>query len=352
MRLAPVALIGVAVLCGCGNLGYYLRSARGQTEVLDKARPLDEVVQDPSTSPELRARLQAVARIREFASRDLGLPDGPGFRTYTDLGRPYVVWNVHATPELSLTPRQWCFPVAGCVTYRGYFSETEARAFAAGLEATGDDVYVGGVATYSTLGWFDDPVLNTFVGYPEPDLARLIFHELAHRVAYAADDTVWNESFATAVELEGVQRWLARFGTEQERVASQAAGGRREDFRGLLARCRSRLAELYASGEDDEAKRRGKAAIFGQLQAEYRALREGWGGYGGYDAWFARPLNNAHLASAATYTELVPRFQALLQEASGDLPRFYATVRRWAALPKRQRLALLSETGPVGADAR
>lgn len=338
MRPALLALGGaVALLCGCADLGYYVRAARGQTEVLEKARPIADVVADPATAPDVRARLEAVERIREFASRELGLPGGAGFRTYADLGRPFVVWNVYATPELSLAPRQWCFPLAGCVTYRGYFSETEARGFADVLAAAGDDVYVGGVAAYSTLGWFDDPVLNTFVRYPEPDLARLIFHELAHRMAYAKDDTVFNESFATSIELEGVGRWLAASGTKEERASVREAERRRADFHALIERCRARLEALYASAAPDDEKRRGKAALFADLQDEYAAARDAWHGYSGYDAWFAQPLNNAHVASVTTYTRLVPAFEALLARLGGDLPRFYAAAKALAALPRAER---------------
>jgi predicted aminopeptidase len=356
IRSALLALGLCVVVCGCGNLGYYLRSAHGQSELSERARPIRDVLADPSTPPDLKARLEAVTKIREFASRDLGLPDGAGFRTYADLERPFVVWNVYAAPELSLKPREWCFPFAGCVTYRGYFSETEARAFADGLAAAGDDVYVGGVAAYSTLGWFDDPVLNTFVGYPEPDLARLIFHELAHRVAYAKDDTAFNESFATAVELEGARRWLSRSASDAELAGVREAERRRHDFRALVERCRARLAALYASDASNDEKRRGKAAIFDQLRSEYEAAKASWGGYAGYDAWFAQPLNNARVASVAAYTGLVPQFDALLARAGGDLPRFYAVVRRLAALPKRDRLVRLRDPeaalGEAGGEQR
>jgi predicted aminopeptidase len=334
-------LLTAALLPACANLGYYARATRGQLDIMEKARPIADVLADPATPPDVKARLEAATRLREFATRELGLPGGKGFRTYADLGRPFVVWNVYAAPELSLAPRQWCFAFAGCVSYRGYFSETEARAFAANLAAAGDDVHVGGVAAYSTLGWFDDPVLNTFVRYPETELARLVFHELAHRVAYAADDTVFNESFATAVELEGARRWLAARGPERAVADFEASRRRAADFLALIGRTRARLSEVYASAASDGAKREAKALAFSDLRAEYASLRASWGGYAGYDRWFDADLNNAKLASVESYAALVPAFESLLERLGGDLPRLYAETRGLAALPKAHRLARL-----------
>lgn len=274
------------------------------------------------------------------------MPDGPGFRTYAELGRPFAVWNVFAAPELSLELRRWCFPFAGCVSYRGYFSKTQARAFAAGLAASGDDVDVGGVAAYSTLGWFEDPLLSTFVAYPEPELARLLFHETAHRVAYAADDTVFNESFATAVEQEGVGRWLARHGSEAQRTDFRARERRRGDFLRLVEGTRRRLAALYAAPAPAEVRRAGKAGLLRELRLEYEEQKLAWAGYAGYDSWFGEGLNNARIAAAAAYTDLVPAFQRLLARLGGDLPAFYREAKRLASAPRGERRALLAEDSP------
>jgi predicted aminopeptidase len=342
-RLLPFALLS---LLGCANLRYYARAAEGQASLWKKARPISEVLEDRATPPEVREKLASVAAIRDFASRELHLPDNGSYRTYADIGRPYVVWNVYATPELSVEAKEWCFPVAGCVGYRGYFSESEAERFAGELRAEGLDVYVAGVPAYSTLGWFDDPVLSSFVHYSDADLAGLIFHELAHQVVYVRDDSVFNESFAATVELEGVRRWLRKAPPESPR-AYEAARERRQAFRELLLSCRRRLAEVYASNLDVEGKRREKARLFSELVRDYDTVKEDWGGYKGYDAWFNRPLNNAHLASIHTYTRLVPAFEQLLASCGGRLEELYEAVRRLARLPREERLALLASPATI-----
>jgi predicted aminopeptidase len=282
-------------------------------------------------------------RIRDFASRELALPDNGSFRTYADLSRPYVVWNVFAAEEFSVRPKEWCFPVAGCVNYRGYFARADADAFAADLRGEGFEVYVGGVPAYSTLGWFDDPLLSTFIHYPETELVRVIVHELAHQVLYVRDDTEFNESFAVVVEQEGVRRWLARENEPAERDRSQRAQRMRADFQGLVLETRQRLEALYASALAPEEKRREKKRILAGLRGDYEGLKAGpWQGFAGYDRWFGQEINNATLASIGLYHQLVPAFEALLDRNSLDLPRFYAEVKRLAALPKdarRERLA-------------
>jgi predicted aminopeptidase len=275
----------------------------------------------------------------------LALPANGSFRSYADIGRPFVVWNVFAAPELSLQLKQWCFPVAGCVTYRGYFDRAEAERLAQSLRAQGWEVQVAGVPAYSTLGWFDDPVLNTFIHYPEGELARLIFHELAHQVAYLKGDSAFNESFAVAVEEAGVERWLAQRGDAGVEAAYRQFAARRAQFVELLKRHRLRLEVLYASGAADEAKRAGKAEVFASLQAEYLELKAQWGGFSGYDRWFGQQLGNAHLAAVATYTALVPGFRRLLAEQDGDMQRFYDVVRRLAREDKGQRDRMLARTG-------
>jgi predicted aminopeptidase len=257
-----------------------------------------------------------------------------------------VVWNVFAAPEFSVEPRQSCFPVAGCVGYRGYYAQASAEGFGDGLRKEGFDVFVYGVAAYSTLGWFDDPVLNTFIRYPDADLARLIFHELAHQVVYVKGDTTFNESFAVAVEEEGLRRWMAANASVAEREAYAASRARRAEFVRLVLRYRERAAKLYREPLPDEAKRAGKTKLFAELDADYRDLKtNGWNGFAGYDRFFAG-MNNAHLASVATYEALVPAFRALLAREGGDLPRFYAAVKALAALDQPARARELAALTP------
>ena len=342
MMRRAAALAMLLLLAGCGNLNYYLQSVGGQLEIWQREAPIERLLEDPALDPALRAQLLRALRIRDYASRELGLPDNRSYRSYADLARPFVVWNVFAAPEFSIVPRQWCFPVAGCVNYRGYFSEEKARAHAQEMAIAGNDVYVGGVPAYSTIGWFADPVLNTFIRYPEPELARLLFHELAHQVVYVKDDTVFNESFATVVEQAGVARWLAAHGSAADRKRYESLQRYREDFRVLVAQARAELAALYAGPALADEKRRHKAAIFASLKQHYLQRRQDWGGFSGYDRWFAQPLGNAHLASVAVYTQQVPAFRALLRQQGGDLPRFYAAVRALVELPATERNTRLS----------
>lgn len=342
-----VALVALLLLSGCGNFGYYLQSVGGQLEIWRREAPIDSLLADPALQPGLRAQLERVLRIRDFASRELGLPDNRSYRSYADLARPFVVWNVFAAPEFSLQPKQWCFPFAGCVNYRGYFSEAEAKAMADRLAAEGHDVHVGGVPAYSTLGWFADPVLNTFIRYPEPELARLLFHELAHQVVYVKDDSVFNESFATVVEQAGLAHWLARHGSAEDRERVAALQRFRADFRRLVGDARRQLGDLYATPADADEKRRRKSEIFTGLRKAYERQRLDWGGFTGYDRWFAQPLGNAHLASLAIYTQRVPAFEALLAREGNDLPRFYAAVRELAALPAEERRRRLDALAPL-----
>jgi len=341
-RLGLAAALAIACLAGgCSTVGYYMQAIGGQMELMRKARPIRELLADPSTDAELKRRLERVVQIRNFASTALHLPDNESYRRYADIKRPYVVWNVFATPELSVQPKEWCFPFAGCVGYKGYFADADAQRLAAELRAQGYDVYTGGVPAYSTLGWFKDPVLNTFIRYPESEIARLIFHELAHQVAYAKGDTTFNESFAVAVEEAGVQRWLAAHGTAEQKAAFDRAQIHRIGFMDIVARYRERLAQVYAQPVDAAEKRAQKAQAFAQMRADYQTLKQSWDGFAGYDAWFGQPLNNAQLASVAIYTQLVPAFQALLREQDNDLPRFYAEVKRLAGLSQAERGAAM-----------
>lgn len=341
----------IAIICGvaaliasCAQLGYYVQAAQGQFSLLSDARPIDEWLSDPSTGIRLKSRLQKVREIRAFAARELGLPDNGSFKTYTDLKRPFVLWNVVATPELSLEPEQWCFPIAGCVNYRGYYSKDDAQGFARELRNEGFDVQVGGVPAYSTLGWFNDPVLSTFIQYPDSELARLVFHELAHQVVYVPGDSQFNESFATAVEEAGVERWMAEYGNDSMRQVHAEFEGRKQDFLALLMKYRTELEDNYARKAGKVDKRKRKAEIFRNLKDEYQILKLKWHGYAGYDRWFAEPLSNAHLASIATYHDFVPAFHALLVQQK-SFRRFYQSVKALAQLGKDERDQHLAQLG-------
>lgn len=338
---AAAALVaGAALLTSCASLNYYGQAAHGQLSLLSDARPIDAWMADPHTNPRLRVRLETARQIRRYAVQELGLPDNDSYKNYAALARPYVLWNVVATPELSLKPMEWCFPVAGCVNYRGYYSKDDAQAYARELRTAGNDVEVGGVTAYSTLGWFNDPLISTFINYPDAELARLIFHELAHQVVYVAGDSQFNESFASAVEEAGVERWLAAYGNDAMRAGYARYLGRKRDFLALLLKIRSGLDANYKSGKPVAELRAVKARLFQQLKDEYQVLKTSWGGYAGYDKFFAEPLSNAHLASVATYNDFVPAFRALLRKDAG-LPRFYADVRAIAAQDRDARHATL-----------
>lgn len=334
----PAVLVAVGLIAaGCGELGYYARSVSGQASLLAARQPFETVVADPHMPDRLRSRLQYAAAARDFAANSLGLPDNGSYRTYADLGRRYVAWAVVATPELALVPRTWCFPVAGCVAYRGYFEEAEALRYAEALRAEGQDVHVGGVAAYSTLGWFDDPLPGGVLEWPDTELAGLIFHELAHQVAYVRDDTAFNEAFAVTVEEEGVRRWLAASGAGDGLAAYDHARDRR---RALLARvfaARSRLAEIYASDLPAEAMRREKAEVFRQLHEACQGLGLTEAERARYQRWCSEVPNNARLTAIATYHELTPGFRALLDRHGGDLPAFYREVVDLTSLPRDVR---------------
>lgn len=354
-RAGGVAVaLSFALLSGCAawtdGPGYYLQSFAGHLALIGKARPIVSVLDDPQSPAPLRERLEDVLAIRAFASDELGLPRNDSYTEYAELGRRFAVWNVFATPELSMRLEQWCFPVAGCVGYRGYYDRDEAERFAQRLRERGLEAVVRGVPAYSTLGWFDDPVLDTFIRYPVPEVARLIFHELAHQVLYVKGDTTFNESFATAVERVGVQRWLAayerRTGDAQRRLEWEVFDARRRGFVALLKKHRAALQAVYASPAGDEAKRAAKREVFAQLRADYEALKRSWGGYAAYDGWFAQPLTNAHLASIGTYTDRVDAFSRLLERSGADLAVFYEAARRVGELPKSERHAALDALEP------
>jgi predicted aminopeptidase len=341
-RLALVAL-ATTMLPACGTM-YLAQAARGQWQVSHAREPIDQVIADPHTSDELRGRLTEVRAARQFASRELGLPDNASYRTYADVKRPYVVWNVVAAPEFSVTPQRWCFPIAGCVAYRGYFSEKGATKFAAKLRKRGFDVFVGGVPAYSTLGKLSDPVLNTMLSYGDDDLAAIIFHELSHQVVYVAGDSEFNEAFAVTVEETGLERWLKARGHEKDLARYKTRRQRQQQYLALFTHTRTRLAALYAEKVPADEMRKRKQAIFAQLADDIRALDKKFGGRSGYDEWIEDGLNNAHLASIATYYDCVPGFERLLALHNGNLPAFYRAVRDLTKKPRKERHDLLCTT--------
>lgn len=341
-RTPPDAGVKTATRSGYAP-GYLWQSATGHLSIWWSARPVDEVIADSSIRPALRQRLELAKRLLRFAVEALALPDNGSFTRYAELDRPHVVWNVQAAPELSLEPVRWCFPVAGCVAYRGYYRASEAEAFAAGLRAEGLDVQVAGVSAYSTLGWFADPLLSTFIDQPEPDLAQLIFHELAHQVVWVPGDTRFNESFATAVERIGVERWLAQSAADPSLLADWVARReRRERIVMLLAGAAARLRAVYGESLSDEQKRVRKREVLADLRAGFGVLRAANPAFAAWDRWFAQDLGNAHLMSVGLYHDLVPAFLALYRAEGGDLSRFYEAVRAIAALPPDQRAARLA----------
>ncbi|MEN9779740.1 MAG: hypothetical protein RL014_888 [Pseudomonadota bacterium] len=358
----PGALALAALLSGCSTVdgpGYYAQAVRGHLQLLADAKPVNDWVSDPATPAALRERLALSQRIRSFAVTELHLPDNASYRRYADLKRRSVVWNVVATPELSLQLKQWCFPVAGCVGYRGYYAEADAQALAAQLRSAGLDVTVYGVPAYSTLGWLNwlggDPLLNTFIHYPEGELARIVFHELAHQVVYVNDDSVFNESFASFVEQQGAQRWLAERANDAARSEYAAFDARRREFRALALRTRDRLRQVYGEAADAttaapaatatpanaDAQRAAKAQALADFRAGYTALRARWGGWAGYDGWVAQ-AGNASFAIQGAYEEWVPAFAALFEREGRDWRRFYDATRTLSRLPREERRAALA----------
>ena len=330
MRALLALLLVVGLIAGCQSLAYYTQAIGGHLRLLAAARPVDEWLADPATEPDLKARLATARRIREFASKDLELPENNSYLAYAELNRTYVVWNVFAAPEFSVEPKKECFPFTGCVIYRGFYSEDDARRHAAKLREAGYDVYVGGVPAYSTLGWFDDPLLSTFIRYSDAQLARLVFHELAHQLVYARDDTAFNESFAVTVEEEGVKRWLEAEGRSSELAAFRSAQARKRELAERVSQARERLAAVYRMDLPREAMLEHKRGEWSRLRTSYPALP-------------AEP-NNAFLVSIAVYTELVPAFERLLAESAG-LADFYRRVKKLAAVKQPERDAFFRKEG-------
>ena len=339
------ALLAAAflILCsGCTTLQYYAQSVSGQMEVLAHRRPIAEVLDDPAVPGPVKDSLRTVREIIAFAHQELLLPDNGSYGSYADLGRPHVAWNVFGAPELSLEPLRWCFPVAGCLSYRGYFDRADAKAYAALLAARGFDVHVAGVAGYSTLGWFADPVLDSMLRRTEADLARLLFHELAHQKLYLSGDTELNEAFADAVALIGVQEWEKRFPDRvdpgfHDDLAIETA------FVNLVLAYRGLLRGIYGSGIDNDAKRAQKQALFSALPADYDVQKRRSGDNGTYDDWFASGINNARLAALSTYRELVPLFLNAYRDTDNNLELFYARIDELKSCDRNDRIRRLRD---------
>ena len=355
--LAPTLLLALLACCGCRTFSYYTQAIRGQYEILGKQRSIARLVADPKTPPPLREKLQLVTSLRAFAAQELRLPVDGHYEKYADLHRRFVVWNVEAAPEFSLEAKTWWYPFIGSLKYRGYFTREAAVNYAATLQKQGYDVYLGGVTAYSTLGWFKDPVLNTFLYDPEAELAETLFHELGHQRVFVGGDTDFNEAFATAVGQEGARRWLRAKGDEAGLNDYLAQVRRTMQFAHLVKQTRKRLQILYgdepnANGKLTAAKTppasspeqlwRRKQDLLDDMKQEYQALKTQWGGISEYDPWFARPLNNAQLNSVASYYDLVPGFEKLLAENGGDLEQFYQAVETLSHEPKAERHRLLA----------
>ncbi len=324
-----------SALSGCSTLGYYRQAISGHLEVMQRRVPVDDLIAASDTPVALKRKLKLVVAARRFATRELKLPDNDSYLSYADLKRPYVVWNVFAAPELSIEPVSSCFLFVGCLSYRGFFDEDQARGFATSLAAQGNDIFVGGVAAYSTLGWFDDPVLNTMLVWDDVRIVEVIFHELAHQLLYADGDTVFNESFASAVAEIGIERWLAA--NDQLDTGQRQDTERQQQFYELLLEYREKLGALYAGVEDDDSKRAQKKQIFNELAAAYLVLKQRWGGYDGYDDWMAEDMNNAKLTSIATYHNYVQPIRSILESVDNDLSRFYAAMMVLESWSNEQR---------------
>ncbi|TIO74662.1 MAG: aminopeptidase [Mesorhizobium sp.] len=336
------AVIVTSGVTGCTSISYYAQSLEGHVQIMAARRNVGKLIRDPSTPEALRAKLTSASTIRRFATDELALPDNSSYRSYVDIGRDAITYAVFAAPQFSLTPITWCFPVFGCVPYRGYFSRKSAAESAVGLQRQGLDVYVSGVTAYSTLGWSSDPLLSTMLRQGDTYLASLVFHELAHQKIYVNNDSAFNEAFAVAVEITGVRKWLRATGNRAGLRRYEANRKRSADFLGLISKTRDELGQVYGSPRASEQMAAAKAATIDRLRMRYRQMRDKrWAGYRGYDAWFDAPINNAKLAATAVYGEQVPAFLRLFDLCSGDYPRFYASVRRIATLPEPSRAQAL-----------
>lgn len=332
-----ILIISSLTVSACSSFGYYMDLMSGHSELLEKRKPILEILADEKTKPKLRKLLETSQNIRDFASKSLHLPDNDSYRLYADLKRRYAIWNVVAAKEFSTEPKKWCFLFVGCLSYRGYFSKDDALDYANELKQEGYDVYLAGAKAYSTLGWFDDPLLNTMMYKSEARRAGIIFHELSHQVVYIDNDSSFNEAFATAVEQEGIRRWMDKKGKNEQYQEYLIDKKRESEFNQLLQSTREKLKQLYETKVNEIEKRQKKITIFSLMQKQYSQLKKSWGGYDGYDLWMNKNLNNAHLLLIATYHDLVPTFNAMLKEENYNLKKFYLAVKKYGALDKEKR---------------
>ena len=332
-----------AALTGCQTIQYYSQAIGGQQRILQSRQPISKITADPNSSEILRQRLTFIMDVRAFAEEDLQLPVADNYLTYVDLKRDYVAWNVVATPEFSMVPKTWCYPFVGCAAYRGYFAEADAYKYSESLKNDGYDVHVGGVTAYSTLGWFDDPVLSTFIRRSKASSAALLFHELAHQVLYVPDDTTFNESFATFVEQEGLRRWQ-KSSINSEIYREYLNNYRRQQqFVKLVLEYRQKLELLYETDLAPNRKRIEKASILADLRNKFNHLKTKQTGLAAYDDWMNRPLNNAKISGVVAYHDFVPAFSKILAEKNGDLAQFYEACRQLAQKKKDERHRLLNK---------
>ncbi len=346
--LASVAVcglvIGVVVVPGCTSVGYYRQAISGHLSMMIKREPVAELLADPDLPAALRHKLELTREVLAFAE-GLGLPVDGSYSSYVATGKQFLVWNVMASPEFSLTPELFCYPIAGCVSYRGYFAREAAEGVADQLRATGFDVYMGGVTAYSTLGWFDDPLLDTFLARDDVYLAALLFHELAHKAVYVQSDSVFNESLATTVETEAMGVWLEDRGEAAAFTAFVDEQRRRDEVVGLVNETRAQLAEVYRADLPVEAMRDRKQAVIRSLRSAYSELRAGWGGPEPYRVWVEGEINNAKLGTISTYHSHVPAFRQTYREA-GSMAAFLARCRELAAMSEADRTAALATAAP------
>ncbi len=333
-----ITMLIITALCsGCSSIKYYAHMLGGQIEISTSAKPIPEIINNLDNDKKLRAKLQLIQAAKHFAFTKLDLPQNDSYSEYADLGRQYVLWNVTAAPQLSLTPYKSCFPIIGCMNYRGFFSKESADEFAQELKSEGYDVYVAGVAAFSSLGWFNDPVLNTMIHWPDTRLAGLIFHELTHQKIYINNDTSFNESLAVTVEIEGIKLWLKQQGKTEDLQTFIKQRQRHQQFLNIVFQARNKLNFLYLAPLSDIDKTLQKDLIFAKLLNNYQKLKQSWNGYSGYDRWFNEDLNNAKLALLATYSQYVPALTELLQQKNYNFTDFFTVAEKIAKLPKSER---------------
>lgn len=340
-------ILPMLLLSGCSSIGYYFDAVNGHLSILADQESIKDILQRENITPELKSKLVLATQARKFASTEMLLPDNDSYRYYSDIKRSYVVWNVVATEKFSIKARQWCFLIVGCVSYRGYFNQEDAKIYAKKLKAQGYDVNVSGARAYSTLGWFDDPLLNTMIQLNESRLVGLIFHELAHQQVYINGDSSFNEAFASSVEIEGIKRWFEQQTTSTLSLAQQKklykdynqSRKREIEFKHLLKTTQLKLDALFKSTIFKSSTNQVdlKKQVFQQLQQNYQLLKKSWHGYHRYDGWMKQGLNNAHLALVATYHDKVPAFQAVLKSVNYDIKKYYQAIKSIGKLSKDER---------------